>query len=109
MYWYDSGGRECNACRCDTGSSLFHISPDAKLEHSGLGAGSPQCTKFLQWTDCALGAYIERQLLKTVPWKNFGNKKVFNGYTGPLTSRFAPEGYADAVALQDAKDLSVEL
>ena len=30
----------------------------------------------------------------TVPWNNFGDKKVFRGYTGPSTSRFAPAGYA---------------
>jgi broad specificity phosphatase PhoE len=29
----------------------------------------------------------------TVPWHNFADKKVFGGYSGPPTSRFAPEGY----------------
>jgi broad specificity phosphatase PhoE len=28
---------------------------------------------------------------KTVPWNNFGDKQVHRGYTGPLTSPFAPE------------------
>jgi hypothetical protein len=32
----------------------------------------------------------------TVAWHNFADKKVFGGYTGPATSRFAPEGYQAA-------------
>jgi broad specificity phosphatase PhoE len=31
----------------------------------------------------------------TMPWNNFADKKCFQGYTGPATSRFAPVGYAD--------------
>jgi broad specificity phosphatase PhoE len=32
----------------------------------------------------------------TVAWNHFANKSVFEGYTGPPTSRFAPAGYAAA-------------
>jgi broad specificity phosphatase PhoE len=31
----------------------------------------------------------------TVPWNNFADKRVFHGYTGPATSRFAPKGFSN--------------
>ena len=32
---------------------------------------------------------------KTVPWNNFADKKIHKGYTGPPTSRFAPQSVKD--------------
>jgi broad specificity phosphatase PhoE len=39
--------------------------------------------------------HISEMGRSTIPWNNFADKKYFNGYTGPATSRFAPTGYID--------------
>lgn len=39
-------------------------------------------------------AHLSDMGSSAMPWNNFGNKKIFRGYTGPATSRFAPQGFA---------------
>lgn len=50
-------------------------------------------------------AHVRELGTNTVPWNNFGDKKVFRGYTGPPTSRFAPAGYSAATATAAREEL----
>jgi len=85
-----------NLCRVATKQSLSDITPAAPCSVYRLTRTSDTDVWNLDPHDLkgGMNGYSDHLDMKggsTVPWNHFGDKSVHKGYTGPPTSRFAPE------------------